>query len=72
MITSLRVAGMTCNGCVKHVGEALRAIPGVQAVDVDLTAGRAKVAHDVTVEVAALLAAVDEAGYEAGPLTDVA
>lgn len=54
---------MTCNGCVKHVTAALREVPGVTAVDVDLANGRAKVVHDATV--AALIAAVTEAGYEA-------
>lgn len=63
MITTLRVSGMTCNGCVKHVTAALREVPGVTAVDVDLANGRAKVVHDATV--AALIAAVTEAGYEA-------
>lgn len=54
---------MTCNGCVKHVDTALRSVPGVSAVEVDLANGRAKVVHESTVP--ALIAAVTEAGYEA-------
>ncbi len=54
---------MTCNGCVKHVDAALREIPGVSAVEVDLTNGRAKVVHEAPV--VALIAAVANAGYEA-------
>lgn len=63
MITTLRVSGMTCNGCVKHVDAALREVPGVTAVQVDLAGGQAKVVHEASVP--ALIAAVVEAGYEA-------
>jgi copper chaperone len=63
VITTLQVLGMTCNGCVKHVTSALREVPGVTAVEVDLAAGRAKVVGEAPVPV--LIAAVAEAGYEA-------
>ena len=62
MITTLQVSGMTCNGCVKHVTTALREVPGVTAVEVDLAAGRAKIVHEAAVP--ALIAAVTEAGYQ--------
>lgn len=67
MITSLlRVTGMTCNGCVKHVDAALRSVPGVAAVEVMLTEQRAKVVHDPErAPVPILIAAVDGAGYAA-------
>lgn len=65
MITTLRIAGMTCNGCVKHVDEALRRVPGVTAVSVDLPGGLAKVSHDPERSpVASLASAVESAGYE--------
>jgi copper chaperone CopZ len=68
VITTLRISGMTCNGCVKHVTTALRDLPGVTAVDVDLASGCAKVVHDPEASpVASLVAAVDAAGYEAAP-----
>lgn len=68
VIITLRVSGMTCNGCVKHVDAALRGVPGVTAVEVDLANGRAKVVHDPDkAPVPALVAAVDAAGYEAAP-----
>lgn len=63
MNTTLQVSGMTCNGCVKHVTTALRAVPGVTAVEVDLASGRAKVVGEAAVP--ALIAAVTDAGYEA-------
>lgn len=66
MITTLRITGMSCNGCVKHVGDALRKVPGVSAVEVDLAGGQAKVVHDPQTSPAdSLIAAVAGAGYEA-------
>jgi copper chaperone len=64
--TTLAVTGMTCGNCVKHVTSALRAVPGVTAADVNLEHGRAIVAHDSSrASVAALIAAVEAAGYTA-------
>jgi copper chaperone CopZ len=66
VITNLRITGMTCNGCVKHVDQALRGISGVSAVEVDLAGARAKVVHDPEQSpTASLVAAVAHAGYEA-------
>ena len=59
---------MTCNGCVRHVDAALRAVPGVAAVEVSLAEHRAKVVHDPERSpVERLVAAVDRAGYQAAP-----
>jgi copper chaperone CopZ len=66
VITTLRVTGMTCNGCRKHVDTALREVPGVTAVEVDLAGASAKVVHD-DVPMASLVAAVEAAGYQAAP-----
>jgi copper chaperone len=60
----LKVDGMSCQNCVRHVGEALRAVPGVQDAQVDLEAGRARVQHDGA-DVSKLIEALDEAGYDA-------
>ena len=65
MITTLRVTGMTCNGCVRHVDKALRAVPGVTAVEVHLPEGTAKVVHEESARAGDLVAAVESAGYEA-------
>ncbi|HTU62812.1 MAG TPA: heavy metal-associated domain-containing protein [Polyangiales bacterium] len=61
----LEVSGMTCNNCVRHVREALEQVAGVGEVAVDLGAGRATVKHSGATELASLIAAVDDAGYEA-------
>ncbi len=57
---------MTCNRCVNHVDAALRGVPGVTAVEVDLAGGTAKVVHDPEQSpLASLTAAVVDAGYAA-------
>lgn len=58
---TLHVTGMTCHNCVKHVTQALQAVPGVTQVQVDLATGRAQVEGG---EVPELLHAVQEEGYE--------
>ena len=60
----LAIEGMGCEGCVQAVERALRAVPGVRTVRVDLAAGRARVDHEGT-QAEALVAAVEKAGYEA-------
>jgi len=62
--TTLRVTGMTCGACVKHVDRALRALPFVQEVEVDLRAGTVRVKHDRDASLPALTDAVREAGYK--------
>jgi copper chaperone CopZ len=63
--TELTITGMTCNGCVRHVDKALRAVPGVTAVEVVLVEHRARIVHDATAQPVALIAAIEEAGYQA-------
>lgn len=60
----LEIEGMGCEGCVAAVEKALRAVPRVRSVTVDLKAGRATIEHD-GVDPAALLRAVEKAGYDA-------
>ena len=61
------VSGMTCAACVHHVGEAIRTVPGVADVSINLATARATVSLD-GVAVAAppldeLARAVADAGY---------
>jgi len=60
----LKVTGMMCEACVGHVQKALRAVPGVQEVTVDLKAAGATVRHEKS-DVAAMIAAIEEEGYTA-------
>lgn len=57
------VTGMTCGHCVNAVTSELSKLPGVTAVDVDLASGSAKVESTEPLDVEAVRAAVDEAGY---------
>ncbi|MHA3772422.1 heavy-metal-associated domain-containing protein [Verrucomicrobiota bacterium sgz303538] len=62
--TKLTIRGMNCAACVGHTERALRAVPGVKSVTVELQPGRAIVEHD-NVDEQELIAAVTEEGYEA-------
>lgn len=59
----LDVQEMTCANCVAHVTEALKAVAGVEQVDVDLEKGKVSVKGNA--DSPALLAALNEAGYPA-------
>ena len=60
----LDVLGMTCNGCVNTVKQALLAVPGVVAADVDLASASAMVKMDPSrTNIADLENAVQKAGY---------
>ena len=63
---SLKVNGMTCQGCVRSVKNVLERVPGVSSAEVDLVRGEARVVFDpVRATNAALRAAIEDAGYEA-------
>ena len=75
------VAGMTCAACVHHVGEALRAVAGVDEVNVNLATERATIRFDAgrlaaagaaQPDLAALARAVADAGYRLGTAGAVA
>jgi len=59
----LAVEGMTCASCVGRVERALKAVPGVTEANVNLATERATVKG--TADAAALVAAIDDVGYEA-------
>jgi copper chaperone len=60
-----QVTGMTCGHCEMSVREEVGTIPGVQDIEVSAETGRLVVTSAEPVDDAAVLAAVDEAGYEA-------
>jgi len=63
---TIKVGGMSCQGCVKNVSGALSATAGVASVVVSLEAGEAKVSYDpATVSANALRAIIEEAGFDA-------
>ena len=59
------VTGLTCDHCVHAVTEEVSALPGVDAVTVDLTAGGTSTVHvssSAPLTDAQVAAALDEAG----------
>lgn len=62
--TTYKVQGMTCDHCVQAVTTELTALDGVEAVDVDLASGEARVTSAAPLDDEAVRAAVEEAGYE--------
>ncbi|VVE90224.1 heavy metal translocating P-type ATPase [Pandoraea bronchicola] len=69
----LAIGGMTCASCAGRVEKALRSVPGVVEANVNLATERAAVRGvRGVVDVAALGAAVEKAGYEASPVIDPA
>ncbi|WP_210528362.1 heavy metal translocating P-type ATPase [Rubellimicrobium arenae] len=67
----LAIEGMSCASCVSHVEKALKAVPGVTEVTVNLATERAHVRFGRGVATPAeLVAAVQDAGYQAHPSPD--
>lgn len=61
-----RVDAMSCNHCVAAVSSEVGRVPGVRSVDVDLGTKLVRV-DGAGVDGAAVVAAIDEAGYDAEP-----
>jgi len=60
---SLPIEGMTCASCVARVERALAAVPGVEAVAVNLATEQAHLTTSAAVARADLIKAVEDAGY---------
>ena len=58
----LKVTGMTCSGCASSVTRAIAAVAPGAAVKVDLPSG--VVAIDGAAPKAAVIAAIEDAGYD--------
>lgn len=57
-----KVEGMSCHGCSNLVEKALAGLEEIESVEVDLTAGEARVQMKKHLEVAELQKAIDQAG----------
>ena len=60
----LKVEGMMCAHCQKHVHDALAKLDGVTAVDVNLEAKTAMVQATRDIPIAEFEKAIADAGYE--------
>jgi Cu+-exporting ATPase len=69
--TELKVSGMTCNNCARHVTDALQGVPHVRSALVSLEHRSARVQWNSpeSRNVPALLAAVTQAGFQARETT---
>ena len=70
--TTYDVTGMTCGHCVAAVTNEITALPGVTGVSIELKPGASSqvtVVSDSPLDIAAVRAAVDEAGYKLSSLT---
>ncbi|MFJ3045698.1 heavy metal translocating P-type ATPase [Herbaspirillum chlorophenolicum] len=61
----LDIAGMTCASCVTRVEKALKKVPGVSAVSVNLATETASISMLGDIPLPSLIAAVEKAGYQA-------
>ena len=63
--TEFQVTGMTCGHCEMSVREEVEKVAGVDGIDVSAQTGRLVVTSAAAVDADAVIAAVDEAGYQA-------
>lgn len=63
MVTELKIEGMMCAHCQKHVQDALAAMDGVTAVTVDLEAKKAQVTTDKEITMDEFAKVIADAGY---------
>ncbi|MDY7559469.1 heavy metal translocating P-type ATPase [Pseudomonas sp. 10B1] len=67
---NLSISGMTCASCSGRVERALNKVAGVKSASVNLATERARIELVGPTDLAALIAAVDDAGYSARPIED--
>ncbi len=61
----LKIAGMSCDGCVSSVTTVLEAVEGVSSVKVTLQPAEAKIEFDSDkVQVDAFRQAIEDAGFD--------
>ncbi|BBX29909.1 heavy-metal-associated domain-containing protein [Mycolicibacterium alvei] len=60
---TVTVTGMTCGHCATSVRDEVGGLPGVRAVEVDLSSGLVTIDSDNQLDPSAISDAVAEAGY---------
>ena len=58
-----KINGMKCDGCVENIEKAIKQLPGIEAVEVDLESSMAVVKGAINAE--SVSSAIDGAGYNA-------
>ena len=65
------IQGMTCGNCVRHVEQALKKVPGISLLEVNLEKQEALVEYDATVVTYEAMASIlKDAGYTMGKPID--
>ncbi|SES85927.1 copper chaperone [Nitrosomonas marina] len=63
--TTIKIQGMTCQGCVNSVKTVLGKLPDISRVEVSLDPGEAVIEHNPsTVSVNQLRTAIEDAGFD--------
>lgn len=68
--TTLVVEGMHCAACAKRVEKAVQSMPGIASASVNIVQKKAYIEHNSDVDIAAIVGAIDNAGYKATPEVD--
>lgn len=63
--TEYAVTGMTCAHCERSITSEVGQLAGVSAIEVSAKTGTLRVTSDAPLSDALVIAAVDEAGYQA-------
>ncbi|WP_405218331.1 heavy-metal-associated domain-containing protein [Agrococcus sp. Ld7] len=66
--SEFQVTGMSCGHCEVAIRGEVEQVAGVENIEVSAQTGRLVVTGSQPVDDAAILAAVDEAGYQAAPI----
>ena len=64
MTTELKIEGMMCKHCVKHVHDALAKMDGVTNVEVSLEKNNAVVTSAQEISIGDFKKVIEDAGYE--------
>ncbi|MCK9509718.1 MAG: heavy-metal-associated domain-containing protein [Pigmentiphaga sp.] len=65
VITSLQITGITCGGCVTALTRLLKALPGVEDVEIDQGSGNTQIRHaSDQAGLAQFRQTIQDAGYD--------
>ncbi|KAB8141166.1 heavy-metal-associated domain-containing protein [Chloroflexia bacterium SDU3-3] len=59
-----RVPDISCQHCVNAITNEVKTLPGIQKIDISLDDKLVTIEHDSQVDSAAIVAAINEAGYD--------
>ena len=65
----IKIGGMSCENCARHVREALTKLEGVRKVSINIEGGQALVETAGAIDEAQIREAIEEEGYEVQGIT---